>query len=158
GTIGGPVLIPKTNFNKNRNKLFFWTGYEYYYQVLDTGLLRATVPTSSMLGGDFSPASVAEEGNITASGKAPGQLNSSALAAFGGTTIPACTGTPNGKCIDPNMLALVKLFPTPNADPNSTGGYNYVQSEIFNQNNHQWAIRGDWNISDATKVFVRYNY
>ena len=45
GTIGGPIIIPHTNFNKNRNKLFFWTGFEYYYQVLDTGLLRATVPT-----------------------------------------------------------------------------------------------------------------
>ena len=45
GTIGGPILIPGTRFNKNRNKLFFFTGFEYYYQVLDTGLLRATVPT-----------------------------------------------------------------------------------------------------------------
>ena len=158
GTIGGPVVIPGTGFNKNRDKLFFWTGFEYYYQTLDTGLLRATVPTSSMLGGDFSPTSVAQEGNITASGKAPGQLNSSALAAFGGTTIPICTGTPDGKCIDPNMLALAKLFPAANADPNSTGGYNYVQAEIFNQNNRQWAVRGDWNISNNTKVFVRYNY
>ena len=158
GTIGGPVLIPGTGFNKNRDKLFFWTGFEYYYQTLDTGLLRATVPTSAMLGGDFSPSSVAQEGNITASGKAPGQLNSSAITAFGGTTIPMCNGTPNGKCIDPNMLALTKLFPASNADPNSTGGYNYVQAEIFNQNNRQWASRGDWSISDATKVFVRYNY
>ena len=32
-TIGGPVLIPGTNFNKNRNKLFFFTGFEYFYQV-----------------------------------------------------------------------------------------------------------------------------
>jgi len=56
------------------------------------------------------------------------------------------------------MLALTKLFPAVNANPNSTGGYNYVQSEIFNQNNRQWTIRGDYNISDATKVFVRYNY
>ena len=69
-----------------------------------------------------------------------------------------CTGTPNGKCIDPNMLALAKLYPAANANPDSTGGYNYVQAEIFNQNNRQWAIRGDWNISDNTKVFVRYNY
>jgi hypothetical protein len=30
GTIGGPVLIPGTNFNKNRNKLFFFTGFEYF--------------------------------------------------------------------------------------------------------------------------------
>ena len=159
GTIGGPVIIPKLNFNKNRNKLFFWTGFEYYYQVLDTGLLRATVPTPGELGGDFSPASVAQEGNITASGKAPGQLTNAAIAKFGGTTqLNPCTGPANGACIDPNQLALAKLFPAVNANPNSTGGYNYVQSEIFNQNNRQWTIRGDYNISDATKVFVRYNY
>jgi Carboxypeptidase regulatory-like domain len=158
GTIGGPIIIPGTGFNKDRKKLFFWTGFEYFHQTLDTGLLRATVPTSRELGGDFSPSAVAEEGTITASGKAPGLLNSSAITSFGGTTIPMCTGTPNGKCIDPNMLALAKLYPAPNADPNATGGYNYVQSEIFDQNNRQWTIRGDWSISDSTKVFVRYNY
>jgi len=158
GAVGGPIIIPGTRFNKNRNKLFFFTGFEYFYQVLDTGLLRATVPTAGELGGNFSPSEVAKEGAVTASGKAPGQLTSSAQSAFGGTTIPMCTGTPDGKCIDPNMLALAKLFPQPNADPNQTGGYNYTQSEVFNQNNRQWTIRGDWSISDNTKVFVRYNY
>src|SRR6266699_5327718 len=143
GTIGGPVLLPGVGFNKKRNKLFFWTGFEYYYQTLDTGLLRATVPTEAELGGDFSPSSIGAEGTKTASGKAPGPLTPAAIDAFGGTTIPACTGTPNGKCIDPNMLALAKLYPTANADPNATQGYNYVQAEIFNQNNRQWAIRGD---------------
>ena len=54
-----------------------------------------------------------------------------------------CTGPANGACIDPNMLALAKLFPAANVNPNSTGGYNYTQSEIFAQNNRQWAIRGD---------------
>ena len=72
GTIGGPIIVPGTSFNKDRKKFFFWTGFEYFYQVLDTGLLRATVPTPGELGGDFSPAEVAKEGNITASGKAPG--------------------------------------------------------------------------------------
>ena len=151
GTFGGPV--PKMG-----NKLFFWTGFEYFHQTLDTGLLRATVPTAGELTGDFSPAEVAKEGAVTASGKAPGQINAAGLAAFGGTTIPACSGTPNGSCIDPNMLALAKLYPAANADPNATGGYNYVQAQIFNQNDRQWAVRGDWNVSDNTKVFVRYNY
>ena len=27
--LGGPLLIPGTNFNKNRDKLFFFFGYEY---------------------------------------------------------------------------------------------------------------------------------
>ena len=158
GTIGGPIFIPGTRFHKNNTKLFFWTGFEYYYQVLDTGLLRATVPTPGELGGDFSPESIAQEGNITASGKAPGQLTAGALAAFGGNQLSPCSGPANGTCIDPNQLALAKLFPAPNANPNSTGGYNYTQSEVFNQNNRQWTIRGDYNISENTKLFVRYNY
>ncbi len=147
GSIGGPVLIPKTRFNKNRNKLFFFTGYEYFYQVLDTGQLTATVPTPGELTGNFSAAEVAKEGAKTASGKAPGQINTTM---FPGGIIPT-------SMIDPNMQALMKLYPAANADPNATGGFNYVQSEIFNQNNWQWVSRGDLNISDNTKIFVRYN-
>ena len=159
GSFGGPVLIPGTNFNKSRSKLFFWTGFEYFHQTLDTGLLRATVPSAGELGGDFSSASILSgEGPKTAAGIAPGQLNTRGLTAFGGTTIPMCSGTPDGTCIDPNMLALAKLFPASNADPSSNGGYNYVQSEIFNQNNRQWVVRGDYSLSDNTKIFVRYNY
>lgn len=146
-TFGGPVLIPKTGFNKNRNKLFFFTGYEYFYQVLDTGLLTATVPTPGMLTGNFSPSEVAKLGTKTASGNAPGQVDQTR---FPGGQIPS-------SMIDPNMVALMKLYPQPNADPNATGGYNYVQAEIFNQNNFQWTTRADYSISDNTKLFVRYN-
>ncbi|MBV9223385.1 MAG: carboxypeptidase regulatory-like domain-containing protein, partial [Acidobacteriaceae bacterium] len=146
GTLGGPVLIPWTNINKNRNKLFFFTGYEYFYQVLDTGNLTATVPTPGMINGNFSPSELAKLGTKTASGNAPGTVPAS----WPGGQMPA-------NLIDPNMQALMKLYPAPNADPNATGGYNYVQSEIFNQNSFQWTVRGDYNVSDNTKVFVRYN-
>ena len=165
GTIGGPVIIPGTNFNKNRQKLFFWTGFEYYKQTLDTGLLRATVPTAGERTGNFSQAEVDKEGfpvtdpktmvttYMLPDGKPVGQVNTST---FPGGQIPTCT---TAGCIDPNMQALMNLFPMPNADPTTTaGGYNYVQAEIFSQNNRQWVIRGDYNISDNTKVFVRYNY
>jgi len=156
GTLGGPV--PKTH-----NKVFFWTGFEYFHQTLDTGLLRATVPCASMLGGDFSNSSIhgCEGNTLTAAGKPPNLVstNNNWTSKNGAsTTLAVCSGTPDGTCIDPNMLALAKLYPAPNADPNSDGGFNYVQSQIFNQNNRQWAIRGDYNISDNTKVFVRYNY
>jgi len=150
GTIGGPVLIPGTNFNKNRNKLFFFTGFEYFYQVLDTGLVQATVPTPGMLTGNFSPAEIAKEGAITASGGPPGQLNAAALAQFPGGQIPQ-------PVLDPNMVALMKLYPAANADPNTDGGFNYLQWEVFNQNNTQWMSRVDYSISDNTKLFVRYN-
>jgi hypothetical protein len=146
-TFGGPVIIPKTNFNKNRNKLFFFTGYEYFYQVLDTGLLRATVPTPGMINGDFSPAELSKLGKITASGGPPGTVDPTK---FPDGKIPA-------SLLDPNMQALMKLYPAPNANSDATGGFNYVQAETFNQNNHQWMSRVDYSISDNTKLFVRYN-
>jgi hypothetical protein len=149
-TIGGPVLIPGTKFNRKRDKLFFFTGYEYFYQVLDTGLLRSTVPTAGELTGNFSPAEVAKEGIITASGGPPGLINAANTARYPGGILPLSV-------LDPNMQALMKLYPTPNADPNSNGGYNYVQAETFNQNSVQWMSRVDYNISDNTKLFVRYN-
>jgi len=151
GTFGGPVLIPGTHFNHDRNKLFFFTGFEYFYQVLDTGLLRATVPTNSEINGNFSPTSVAGEGSTIATGSAPNQLNAAAQALFPGGQFPA-------SAIDPNMQNLMKLFPQPNANASSDGGYNYVQAETFNQNNRQWMSRVDYSISDNTKLFVRYNY
>ena len=145
GSVSGPVLIPGTNFNKDRNKLFFFTGFEYFHQTLDTGLLRAIVPTAGEINGDFSAAEIAKEG--------PGgnPLNGNATTTFGGTTVPS-------NLIDPNMQALMKLYPAANADPTSNGGFNFVQAQIFDQNNRQWATRVDYNISESTKVFVRYNY
>ena len=141
-TFGGPVIIPGTRFNKSRQKLFFFTGYEYFHQVLDTGLLRATVPTAGELAGDFSDAELAKEGPNHGARNFP---------AGWGTQVPQ-------SAIDPNMVALMKLYPAANADPNANkDGFNYVQAEIFNQNNMQWTSRVDYNISDNTKVFVRYN-
>ena len=147
-TIGGPILIPGTHINKNRNKLFFFTGFEYFYQTLDTGLLRATVPTDGMIGGNFSPAELAKLGNITASGGPSGQIKDAAQ--YPGGIIPASV-------LDKNMQSLMKLYPRPNADSNATGGFNYVQAVSFNQNNTQWMSRVDYSISDNTKLFVRYN-
>jgi hypothetical protein len=164
GTFGGPLT-------KGRDKLFFFTGLQYYYQVLDTGLLRATVPTPAMLNGDFSSAELQKIGDstngfISASGSPVGSacpgtgpgtgvpyepcLNADGLALYPDGQIPQSD-------IDPNMIALMKLYPPANANPDVTGGYNYVQAQVFNQNNWQSMSRVDYNISNNTKLFVRYN-
>jgi hypothetical protein len=147
GNLGGPVLIPGTNFNKKRDKLFFFTGYEYYYQTLDTGVISATVPTPGMLTGNFSPAELSKLGNVDSTGGPPAQVNTSL---YPGGIIPASS-------IDKGGLALLNLYPKVNANPNATGGFNYVDDVAFNQNSWQWLTRGDYNISDNTKLFVRYN-
>ena len=63
--IGGPLLIPGTNFNKNRDRVFFFTGYEFYRQKLDTGTLQSWVPTAgdARRGTSATPSSITRLGN-----------------------------------------------------------------------------------------------
>src|SRR5437667_1086743 len=142
--VSGPVLIPGTDFNKNRDKVFFFLGYEYFKQALDTGFVKSWVPTAAMRNGDFSQA---------ASYLGPGT---------GGTyvnSIPA--GFPGGiippSQIDPGGRALLNVFPQPNANPAVTGGYNYVDNLLVDQNGTQLLGRVDFNVSENTKLFLRYN-
>jgi len=51
GTLGGPVIIPGTGFNKNRDKLFFFTAFEYMKQQPVGSLVENVIPTADMLGG-----------------------------------------------------------------------------------------------------------
>ena len=145
GNFGGPILVPGTKINKDRNKLFFFTGYEYFYQSLDTGVLTASVPTDAMRNGDFSPGSVAALG-----ANAPGSPGQITDPKFPGGIIPK-------SAFDPGGLALINLYPKANANPAQTGGSNYVNNLLLNQNSYQWLTRVDYGISDNTKLFVRYN-
>jgi hypothetical protein len=141
--IGGPLTIPGTDFNKNRDKLFFFFGYEYYKQDLDTGTLKSWVPTQAMRNGDFSDAAYLAR-------LSGGQVNTQPFKNTGGF-VPASE-------IDPNGLVLLNLLPLPNIDPGQANGYNYVQNVPLSQNNHQALGRIDYSISDNTKLFFRYNF
>jgi hypothetical protein len=140
--LGGPLVIPGTSFNKDRNKVFFFTGYEFYKQRLDTGILQSWVPTDAMLNGDFS-------NTASFSG-----LNNSYV-----STVPnnLVNGRVPANQIDPNGQVMLRLLPRPNADPAQTGGYNYVESIELDQNMQQWLSRVDVNVSDNTRIFARYN-
>ncbi len=143
GTLSGPVLIPGTDFNKNRDKVFFFVGYEYMKQRLDTGIVRSYVPTAAMRNGDFSGAA------------------GLGLGGNGVGTVPTGYDIVNGVIpsgsIDPGGRAMVNLLPLPNVDPRIANGYNYQQQIPVDQNGTQLLARVDFNISDTTKLFVRYN-
>jgi len=71
--IGGPILIPGTNFNHDK-KLTFFAGFEYYKQTKFDQLLTSFIPTQRMLGlapvngfvgADVTPASLAQALNVT---------------------------------------------------------------------------------------------
>src|SRR5690349_13895842 len=54
GTIGGPFIIPGTNFNKSHNRLFWFFSYDYLKNKNVTGANRYTMPTALERAGDFS--------------------------------------------------------------------------------------------------------
>jgi len=146
GNIGGPVLIPGTDFNKNRDKMFFFAAYEYYQQTIDTGVLRAQVPTAAMRQGDFSGV-----GNYWGSSSS---WQVTGIPKIGGVETPVLTANQ----IDPGGQVLVNLLPPPNVDPKGAGqGDNYVSAVTLDQPMHQMLARVDYNLSDNTKLFVRYN-
>ncbi|MBI5083750.1 MAG: TonB-dependent receptor [Acidobacteria bacterium] len=157
GDFGGPVMIPKTNFNKNRDKLFFYTAYEYMKQQPAGTLRNYFVPTAEMMNGNFSPDYLKTLGSGFANARSAanvvpgGNATSNDGVNFPGGFIPKSQ-------MDPNSLAYMKLFPAPNADPakNSTGS-NYQFFEGPPQNRWEYRLRGDYNISQKTKLFFSWN-
>jgi len=147
GNIGGPVLIPGTNFNKNRDKLFFFVGYEYYKQDIDNGFYRAFVPTQDMRNGNFSP-DYLKQYYGSASGKVGSNIQNAPN--LPGGIVPA------GK-IDPVGQKLMNLYPLPNADPTLNNGFNFILNGTKPQNFYQLRPRVDYSISDNTKLYVSYN-
>jgi hypothetical protein len=155
--IGGPLIIPGTGLNRNRDKLFFFNGFEYYKQTVAGGLARAVVPVPANYNGDFSPSVMAGLGSV-------GNLNG--IPTMPGdrpwfSSRPNCTienGVLSQGCISPNGLKILKAYlPAPNADPLQHNGYNFVWGVLTPQNSWQNLTRVDWNLSDTTKVFVRYS-
>ena len=142
--IGGPLIIPKTNFNHNRDKVFFFFGTEYYKQNVDNGVYHAVVPTQAMRNGDFTDAAYLKS------------LNGSAI-----NGVPNSHGFTNGKltgAADPNGLALMNLYPLPNENPSQLGGFNYANGETRYSNMMQYRGRVDYNISESLKLYVSYNH
>lgn len=161
--IGGPVLIPGTDFNRNRNKLFFFFGAEWMRQNVDLGVHSTTVPTAKMRTGDFSE--LANGYNLN--GYDVSQLPSSSAssqAAFNccGPPIPPNGISPQGvidpTLIDPGGKILLNLYPLPNRDPNTNGGFNYVSDIVNPQNRTQQRLRVDYNVSENTKLYTTFNH
>ena len=158
GDFGGPVLIPGTNFNKNRDKLFFYTAYEYMKQSPAGGLNRYFVPTAEMKAGDFSRTYMDTLGTAFQNQRRDAYVPLGGNAASQDGLVFADGKIPQSQ-LDPNSAIYMSLFPAPNVNPatNPTGA-NY---EVFlgpPQNRWEYRIRGDYNISENTKLFVSWNH
>jgi hypothetical protein len=145
--LSGPVLVPGTGFNRNRDKLFFFVGYEYQHQVVDPGTTLFVVPTLAQRQGDFSEL-LANTGENLAQ---PPIVT--IPAGFPGAGAPA----PNNDLrpyIDPLGQGFLNLYPLPNhTDPDNR--YNYAFNTLTPANRWQLTSRLDWNVSERTHVYVR---
>ncbi len=133
GTIGGPVV---------RDKTFFFFGFER--EVLKTGTpVINTVPTTAMLGGDF-----------TETGLPPIYDQSQP-----GSPQFQCNGVLNVICanrLDSSALALfAKSYPSPNRPGVAN---NFIVQMPTGGINAQYNARVDHHFSDKNSLFARYAY
>jgi Carboxypeptidase regulatory-like domain/TonB-dependent Receptor Plug Domain len=161
GNLGGPLLLPFTQFNRGRNKLFFFVGYEYDQQSFEANqqAISSWVPTMAERQGDFSAASLDAE---LCGARPDGNQNPNAIQAMCNTNNYLPTGaevTNNNSAPYANGAgaALLNWLPAPNADPfTNPFGYNYIQQVIQHQNVSQFKSTLEYDINDTNKLFLVY--
>ncbi len=175
-TLGGPVTIPGLGFNKNKHLTFF-VGAEdyaqrnvYAYGSAGSAVLTALVPTAGMRNGDFSAPQLQQ---FLGSSYTPIANPTSSS----GTALPngsVCSGgnyqnvcavpqtNPNGSpiingqvtSIDPGGRALLNSYPLPNVA--STGTYNWITTNLINNNLWEAHARIDEQVNEKNKLFFVY--
>lgn len=178
GNISGPVLLPFTKFNRNRDRLFFFAGFEVQRQRPDRGSRVGTVPTQAERNGDFSnspgrfPVMI---NGVNVSGLTPNQGGricppdtigwancdgtSGGVGLDGGTRSPV----PNGNLAafrNPLGAALLNLFPLPNFTPAPGTGLanqrrNYASNVIAPSDRTDLKMRFDYKVTDSTNMYLR---
>jgi hypothetical protein len=142
GTFGGPLLIPGTNFNKSRTKLFFFFS-EDYLQFLNPGALnKFTMPTALERAGDYSQ-------TTTTTGKLIPITDPTTGKSFPGNIIPTSRISPAG-------YAMLNLFPLPfTTDPTGQRQYNAIYQFNLHDPHEDRILRLDYNVEPKTQMFVR---
>jgi Carboxypeptidase regulatory-like domain len=149
GNVGGPILIPFTNFNKDRKKLFFWVGYEYMSQHSAAAAINYNVPTLAQKAGDFSNPGVPQEVKNTW-GYAYADAGNNLPAGVVKNVIPKSAW-------DPNTASILNLYPNPTITPSATNGWNNYQF-INSSPQNRWEATGkiDYAIGENTKLTGSY--
>jgi hypothetical protein len=174
GNIGGPIFFP--GFNRNKDKLFFWAGYEKMIQHPYNSPVEMNVPTADQQAGNFNNAGIspAEYNPVNNTGvyqpsyALPCNTNdgwqgcSSANSPWGGYGV----GQPNNIGPVPNLLpyfqgtpgqAISMLNPQPNQTPGAGNGYN----NFFyapNTPTDRWEVTGKvtYAFNDNNKIWGSY--
>ncbi|HVC47021.1 MAG TPA: carboxypeptidase regulatory-like domain-containing protein [Terracidiphilus sp.] len=170
GNVGGPVSL--LGFNRNRDKLFFWGGYEKMIQHPYSSPVLMNVPTADQLSGDYNNSGV-PAGAISQYPYAYAlpcatddgwQGCNSTTSPWGGygNGVPAGTTpvVPNLKSyFDPYGVIISNLNPAANVTPNAANGWNnfqYAPSLPVDR----WEMTGKltYAFNDTNKLWGSYAY
>jgi hypothetical protein len=142
GTIGGPFIIPGTNFNKSHNRLFWFFSYDYLHNTNVTTANHYTMPTALERAGDFSQ-------TVTTTGVLIPVKDPLTGSPFPGNIIP-------GTRIDRTGAAMMNLFPLPNAvDPTGQRQYNSEFINPYSQPRTDRILRVDYPVTSKATAYVR---
>ena len=142
--LGGPVLIPGTDFNKNKDKLFFFWSQEFYRQLLPIGgTTQFYTPTALERQGDFSQSTDGNGNPIVISG--PGITNN---------VFDLTLFSPAQQAVQ----KMLNLFPLPNVAGFGVNGQNYNFSEALSGNDprREEILRVDYQINGKNRLFGRW--
>ncbi|MGI4827301.1 MAG: carboxypeptidase regulatory-like domain-containing protein [Janthinobacterium lividum] len=161
-TIGGPVLIPGTNFNHNRHLTFF-AGAEdyaqrniYAYGGATGALIHALVPTAAMRTGNFSNAELLNYlGPQLYANSAYQNINAAPTIAKDNT--PIVGGMISSRYADPGFAKIYAGIPLPNQVATLANPYNYQAQNFINDDLWQAIGRVDVSISERNHLFTRYS-
>ncbi len=174
GNIGGPVFFP--HFNKNRDKLFFWGGYENMIQHPYNAPVNMNVPTEDQKAGNFNNPGIPTQVYNPADSSGAYHWGYT-VPCNSGVTWQGCDSTnspwaPSGgfdashpnvpnmtQYFDPQGVTVTNINPAANQAPNSANGwsnYNFVPNTPVNR----WEATGKvtYAFSDNTKIWGSYAY
>jgi Carboxypeptidase regulatory-like domain/TonB dependent receptor-like, beta-barrel len=140
-TLGGPVLLPR--FNRNRDKTFFFFAWESM-RNRQAQTAVSTVPTEAFRRGDFS----AHPNRIFDPQTTQPQGNTFTRTQFPGNVIP-----PNQ--LDPVGLNIVALYPLPNLPGIAN---NYVFNPVREVDGNNYDFKLDQNINANHTLNFRYSH
>ncbi len=145
GTIGGPLIIPHTAFNKARQKLFFFFSYDKLFNTTVTNNTY-TMPTALERAGNFSQ-------TVTTTGVLVPVYDPTTQTPFPNNIIPANRISAQGQ-------AMLNLFPMPAPqglalDPTGNRGYNFRAVLPQSRPLDDKILRIDYNLSSKAQAFVR---
>jgi hypothetical protein len=145
-SIGGPLYVPGV-FNRNKDKLFFFTTLELFRERRPQAIRQITMPTAMERQGDFSDSR--DVNNAVIAVRDP--LNNAQQ--FPGNVIPQSR-------INKNTQNYLNLLPLPNFFDTAISGrrYNFQAQESLTVPKYTTTSRVDYNMSAKTTFYGRFNY